>query len=49
MGLVVLKEGQEIIIAIGRKVRRVQVGEQLIRVGQLWKQLWGKEKKDILI
>lgn len=39
---VVLKERQEVVVTIARQVRRVQVREELIRIGEFWKEL---EKK----
>lgn len=37
---VVLEERQEVIIAIAGQVGRVQVGQELIRVGEFWEELW---------
>lgn len=36
---VVFKERQKVVVAIAGKVRRVQVRQQLVRVGQLWEEL----------
>lgn len=36
---VVLKEGQEVIVTIAWQVGGVQVGEELVRVGEFWKEL----------
>lgn len=38
-GSVVLEERQQVIVAVRGEVRRAQVGQQLIRVGQFWEQL----------
>lgn len=38
--LVVLKQREQVITVVVGKVRGSQVGQQLIRVGQIWKQLW---------
>lgn len=36
---VVLKQRQQVVVVVARQVRRAEVGQQLVRVGQLRKQL----------
>lgn len=40
MTLVVLKQREQVITVVVGKVGGAQVGQQLIWVGQIWKQLW---------
>lgn len=37
--LIVLEEGEQVIVAVGGEVRGVQIGQELVWVGQLWKQI----------
>ena len=39
-GLIVLKQGEEVVVAVGGQVGRVQVRQELVWVGQLGEQLW---------
>lgn len=36
---VVLKERQEVVVTIAWQVRRVQVREELVRIGEFWKEI----------
>lgn len=44
--LVVLKQREQVITVVVGKVRGSQVGQQLIRVGQIWKQLWRHDSSE---
>lgn len=44
--LVVLKQREQVITVVVGKVRGSQVGQQLIRVGQIWKQLWKHDSSE---
>lgn len=44
--LVVLKQREQVIAVVVGKVRGSQVGQQLIRVGQIWKQLWKHDSSE---
>ena len=37
---VILKQGQQVVVVVARVVRGAQIGQQLIWVGQIWKQLY---------
>lgn len=39
VGSVVLEKGQQVVIVVVREVWRAEVGQQLVWVGQIWKQL----------
>lgn len=45
VNLVALEQWEQVIVAVVREVRRTQVGQQLVWVGQLWEQLEKQKRK----